>query len=356
MMKMTKSIILNDTHMCVRNSSDVFIDYQRRFYQDCLFPYMKENGIDHIIHDGDYCEHRKHLNVKGVAANREHFLNPLLEYGFTMDVKPGNHDVYYKNTNKLCALDFVFAGYDNVTLHHDPIILQRGKKKLGFIPWITTDNYGQCMSFLEAGEADLILGHFEIAGFEMHAGVESTHGMDTSSLHQYELVMSGHFHKKSQKGNIMYLGSQMEFTWADADDPKYFHVLDWDTGEVEAVRVPLTMYKKVLYNDELNDHLGTFNPDDYNDKFVKVVVVKKSNPYLFDKFIDKISECRYHDLKIAENFNDYSGDSVEEEIDFQDTSQLLNDYVEAVDTPLDRDRLKNIMQRLYTEAQNMDLQ
>ena len=42
-----------------------------------------------------------------------------------------------------------------------------------------------------------------------------------------------------------------------------------------------------------------------------------------DKFIDKISECRYHDLKIAENFNDYSGDSVEEEIDFQDTSQLL---------------------------------
>ena len=49
-------------------------------------------------------------------------------------------------------------------------------------------------------------------------------------------------------------------------------------------------------------------------------------------------------------------DSVEEEIDFQDTSQLLNDYVEAVDTPLDRDRLKNIMQRLYTEAQNMDLQ
>ena len=86
------------------------------------------------------------------------------------------------------------------------------------------------------------------------------------------------------------------------------------------------------------------------------MVVKKSNPYLFDKFIDKISECRYHDLKIAENFNDYSGDSVEEEIDFQDTSQLLNDYVEAVDTPLDRDRLKNIMQRLYTEAQNMDLQ
>ena len=351
-----KSIILSDTHCGVRNGSDVFSSYMDTFYNKFLFPYMKENGIDHILHGGDYMENRKFVGVKATLKNKEYFLDKLVSNNFTMDIIPGNHDVVFKNTNKLCSLDLVFAGYDNITLHHDPIILQRGKKKLGFIPWITTDNYGQCMSFLEAGEADMILGHFEIAGFEMHAGVESTHGMDTSSLHQYELVMSGHFHKKSRKGNIMYLGSQMEFTWADADDPKYFHVLDWDTGDVEEIHVPLTMYKKVLYNDELNDHLGTFNPDDYNDKFVKVVVVKKSNPYLFDKFIDKISECRYHDLKIAENFNDYSGDSVEEEIDFQDTSQLLNEYVEAVDTPLDRDRLKNIMQRLYTEAQNMDLQ
>ena len=353
-----KSIILNDTHMCVRNSSDIFIDYKRRFYEDVLFPYMKEHGITHILHDGDYAEHRKHLNVKGVQADREHFLDKLVEFDFKMDVKPGNHDVYYKNTNKLCSLDIVFSGYeDNVTLHHDPTILCHGEKKLGFIPWITTDNYAQCMEFLEAGEADIILGHFEIAGFEISPGVESTHGMDTTSFKLYDKVLSGHFHKKSVKGNVMYLGSQFEFTWADAGDPKFFHVLDWDTGEVEAVRVPLTIYKKMYYNDELvEDPLANFDPAEFEDKFVKIIVVKKTNPYLFDKYIDLIQEVRTHDLKIIENFHDYAGDTIEEEIEFQDTSELLNEYVDAVDTGLDRDRLKSIMQGLYVDALNRDIQ
>lgn len=355
---MSKSIILNDTHMSVRNSSDIFIEYKRKFYEDVLFPYMHAHGIDHILHDGDYAEHRKHLNVKGVQADRDHFLNRLVEYNFTMDAKPGNHDVYYKNTNKLCSLDIIFSGYeDNVTLHHNPVILSRGTKSLGFIPWITTDNYAECMSFLEAGEADMIMGHFEIAGFEMNPGVEATHGMDTSSFAQYDKVLSGHFHKKSERGNIMYMGSQFEFTWADAGDPKFFHVLDWETGDVEAVRVPLTVYKKMYYNDEIvENYLEHFDPSEFEDKFVKVIVVKKNNPYLFDKFIDELQKVRTHDLKIAESFGEYSGDGVDTDIEFQDTAELLNEYVDAVDTGLDRDRLKHIMQKLYVDALNKDIQ
>ena len=353
-----KSIILNDTHCGVRNSSNIFIDYMDKFYNYILFPYMSQNNITHILHAGDYMENRKFTNVKSTVKNRDHFLNKLVDYNYTMDIIPGNHDCYFKNTNKLCSLDIVFAGYeDNVTLHHKPVILQRGKKKLGFIPWITTDNHAECMNFLESGESDLILGHFEIAGFEISPGVESTHGMDTTSFKLYDKVLSGHFHKKSQKGNVMYLGSQFEFTWADAGDPKFFHVLDWETGDVEAVQVPLTIYKKMYYNDELvEDPLANFDPAEFEDKFVKVIVVKKTNPYIFDKFIDRLQEVRTHDLKIVENFNDYSGESIEEEIEFQDTTELLNEYVEAVDTGLDKARLKGIMQGLYVDALNTDIQ
>ena len=35
-----KVAILNDTHCGVRNSSDIFLDYQARFYEETFFPYL----------------------------------------------------------------------------------------------------------------------------------------------------------------------------------------------------------------------------------------------------------------------------------------------------------------------------
>ena len=93
--------ILNDTHAGVRNSSDIFIEYQARFYEEVFFPYLLENNIKNILHLGDYFEHRKYVNFKALNQNRRVFLDKLREYNIHMDIIPGNHDVYYKNTNDL---------------------------------------------------------------------------------------------------------------------------------------------------------------------------------------------------------------------------------------------------------------
>jgi len=99
-----KFAILNDTHSGARNNSEVFINYQDDFYTKVFFPYMEEHGIKHIVHLGDYYEHRKFVNFKALQANRKHFLEVLKDRGYTMDIIPGNHDVVYKNTNELCSL------------------------------------------------------------------------------------------------------------------------------------------------------------------------------------------------------------------------------------------------------------
>ena len=108
-----KIALLNDTHCGIRNSSDIFIDYQEKFYTDVFFPYLLENDIKHIIHLGDYYEHRRFINFKALSANRKHFLDKLREYGITMDIIPGNHDVYYKNTNDLNSLKELLGHYMN---------------------------------------------------------------------------------------------------------------------------------------------------------------------------------------------------------------------------------------------------
>jgi len=186
-------------------------------------------------------------------------------------------------------------------------------------------------------------------------GVINPHGMSTDHLKRFEMVLSGHFHTKSNQGNITYLGSQMEFTWADCNDPKYFHILDTETREITPVRNPLTLFDKIVYDDSKLDY-STYDVEQHKSKFVKVVVANKSDLYSFDKFIDRLQNVDTHELKIAETFEEFAGEAVDDEkISLEDTTVLLDSYVDAVETDLDKDRLKSDIRELYVEAQNMEV-
>lgn len=351
-----KIAILNDTHAGARNNSDIFIKYQDDFYTKVFFPYCEANGITHIIHLGDYYEHRKFVNFKALQANRKHFLEPLKEKGMTMDIIPGNHDVVYKNTNELCSLKELMGHYmNNVNIIMDPRVMEYDGLKVGLIPWINAENYADTMKFVRSCDAQIIGGHFEFEGFEMHKGAINTHGMGTSDFDRFEMVLTGHFHTKSNRDNIYYLGSQMEFNWGDCEDTKYFHVLDTSDRSLTAVKNPLTLFTKIIYNDEKMDY-NTYDVSQLEGKFVKIVVVKKTDLFGFDRLVDRIQQTNVHELKIAETFEEFLGDSVDDDkVSVEDTTELLDTYIEAVETDLDKDRLKNEMRSLYVEAQNFEM-
>ncbi len=351
-----KVAILNDTHCGCRNSSDIFIKYQERFYQEAFFPYLEEHGIKQILHLGDYYDHRKYVNFKALNSNRKVFLDKIRESGIHMDIIPGNHDVFYKNTNDLCSLKELLGHYtSNVNIIMKPKVLNYDGCDVAVLPWINNENYAEYTDFLKNCKASILGAHLELVGFDMMKGMPNTHGMSTELFDRFELVMSGHFHTKSNQGNIHYLGSQMEFTWSDAHDNKYFHILDTDTRELTAVRNPITIFQKVVYNDQKMVY-NDYDVETLRDKFVKVVVVNKSEPYLFDRFIDRIQGVDTHELKIAETFDEFMGENVDDsDISIEDTTTLLDSYVDAVETDLDKDRIKNMMRGLYVEAQNQEI-
>ena len=353
---MTKVAILNDTHCGARNSSQIFLDYQERFYGEVFFPYLLENNITNVLHLGDYYEHRKFVNFKALEHNRKVFLEPLRDNGITMDIIPGNHDVYYKNTNELCALKELLGYFtSNVNIIMKPTVLNYGGMNVAVAPWINSKNHDECLDFISNCKADIFGGHLELAGFEMMPGIINPHGMSVEYFKRFEMTLSGHFHTKSTQGNITYLGSQMEFTWSDVDDPKYFHILDSETRELTPVRNPITMFKKFVYDDENNDY-SNIDYSQFEDKFVKVVVLNKNDLYSFDRFIDNLQQVNTHELKIAENFEEFLGESVEDEkVDIEDTHELLDSYVDAVSTDLEKDKLKLKLRELHIEAQNLEI-
>ena len=321
-----------------------------------FFPYLNENNINHIVHLGDYYEHRRFINFKALNSNRKVFLERLRKDKITMDIIPGNHDTYYKNTNELNSLKELLGHYMNeVNIVHQAKVLDYDGLKFALVPWICQDNEEDTNEFLVNCKADVVAGHFELNGFDMLRGVPCTHGMSADNLRRFELVLSGHYHCKSNQGNIHYLGSQMEFFWNDAHDDKFFHVFDTETRELTPVRNPLTLFHRIRYDDEKEDY-NEMDLSILDKRFVKVVVINKTDGFMFDRFIDRIQQREIYDLKIQEDFSEFTGESVSDEgLEVEDTSTLLSQYVDNVETILDKDRIKKEMGELMTEAQTLEI-
>ena len=350
-----KIAILNDTHCGIRNSSEVFLDNAEDFYTNIFFPECEKHGVKQIVHLGDYYDHRKFVNFKALNQNRRVFLDQLRKNNMTMDIIPGNHDTYYKNTNELNALKECLGHYMNeIHIVMEPTVMQYGSLSMGLLPWICADNYDQSMNFIRDCKADWLGAHLELANFEIGRGIMAHSGMDPNLFKRFEQVLSGHYHTASKKENIWYLGNPMEFFWSDAHDPKYFHILDTETRQIEKIRNNYTLFEKIVYNDKEMDY-NNYNKN-LSKKFVKVVVAEKTDPFTFDRFIDNIQNQDIYELKIAENFNEFMGANVEDEdMNFEDTTEIVDSYIEAVDTDLDKDKIKVQMRELMTEAQALEI-
>ena len=350
-----KIALLCDTHCGIRNSSEVFLDNAEDFYANIFFPECEKRDIKQILHLGDYYDHRKFVNFKALNQNRRVFLDQLRKNNMTMDIIPGNHDTYYKNTNELNALKECLGHYMNeIHIVMEPTVMQYGSLSMALLPWICADNYDQSMNFIRDCKADWLGAHLELANFEIGRGILAPHGMDAKIFKKFEQVLSGHYHTASRRDNIWYLGNPMEFFWSDAHDPKYFHILDTETRQIEKIQNTYTLFEKIVYNDKEIDY-NNYNKN-LSKKFVKVVVSEKTDPFTFDRFIDNIQNQDIYELKIAENFNEFMGANVDdEEVNFEDTTEIVDSYIEAVDTDLDKDKIKIQMRELMTEAQALEI-
>tara|TARA_B100001079_G_scaffold192513_1_gene166346 strand:+ start:280 stop:1104 length:825 start_codon:yes stop_codon:yes gene_type:complete len=273
-----------------------------------------------------------------------------------MDIIRGNHDVFYKNTGELNSLKELLGHYMNeVHIIHDPTVMDYDGLQMALVPWIDADNEERSIKFIKECKADIMAGHFDIIGYEMMKGIKCEHGLDRSLFKRFEAVYSGHFHTKSIQDNITYLGSQMEFFWNDAHDNKYFHILDTSTRELEAIRNPHTLHHRIRYDDSTTDYME-YDLSQVDNKFVKIVVINRKNQFTFDRFVDRIQNRDIHDLKIQETFDEFIGSNVgDDEISLEDTTELLNTYIDGVETELSKERIKKDVYNLMTEAQSLEI-
>jgi len=355
-----KVALITDQHFGARNDSLVFLDYYEKFYTETFFPKLVEEGITTVLILGDTFDRRKYINFNTLQRAKKMFFDKLGELEITVYMLAGNHDTYYKNTNEVNSVDLLLKEYENITVIDEPMTIHLNYESdtddILMIPWICADNYSKCLEEINNSKATLCAGHFEIAGFAMYRGHPNEEGLDRGNFRKFDWTFSGHYHHKSSHDDIHYLGNPYELTWQDFNDPRGFHIFNLDNRTLTFIRNPNVMFHRLVYDDGADETVPVV-VDQLKDRYVKVVVVNKTNPYLFDRFMDSIYTCEPADVSIVEDFTDLMEGVDDDMVDqAEDTITILNKYVDGIgETNIDNNRLKNILRELYIEAVNSDI-
>lgn len=357
-----KVCLVNDTHLGARNESLVINNYFFKFWDNIFFPYLEEHKIKNVFHLGDFVDRRKFVNFVILNSWRTKFMQRLQNMDVHLDVLVGNHDVPYRNTNQINALEELFTGYKNVTVYPEPRELILGDLPILLLPWINTQNYTEAMKLIRTTKARVVFGHLAVNGFSMNRGYVCADGLERKVFDKFEMVLSGHFHHKSSDGQIFYLGNQYQIDWGDANDVRGFHVFDTETKSLEFIPNPYSIFNRVGY-DDVGGTIRTFEDlqntdfEPLRETYVKILVVNKKDPYLFDAFTQKITSVSPIDVTILEDTQELNPQLQEDEVvkESDDPLTFLGNFIDAAEIEnTNKGKLKNLFRELYMEAVSLE--
>ena len=214
-----KVACFTDIHFGLKSNSSVH-NKDCEDFVDWYIAKAKEEGCDTGIFMGDWHHNRNSLNI----TTMDYSLRALEKLGASFDqfyFFPGNHDLYYKDKRDIHSVEF--GKYiPGITVVHQPTTIG----EVTLCPWLVGDEW---KSIGKKG-GKYIFGHFELPSFFMNAMVQMPdHGeIQLDSFQNYELGFSGHFHKRQQRQNMIYIGNAFPHNYADAwDDERGMMTLEW---------------------------------------------------------------------------------------------------------------------------------
>ena len=339
-----KVAIITDTHYGARKGSKYLHDYFELFYENVFFPALEEHGVEAVIHMGDAFDSRKSIDYQSLEWAKRVVFDPLKKYDVHMII--GNHDTYYKNTNEVNSPELLLQTYSNIKAYSQPTEVKVGGLDILFLPWINQGNEELSLNTIKKTSCRCAMGHLELQGFRVNRQIIMEHGLDSKLFEKFDHVFSGHYHTRSSDGRISYLGNPYEMYWTDVNDTRGFHIFDTETLTLTPVNNPYKLFYDIYYEDT---NYKLFNATEYENKIVKVIVRKKTNPKDFERFIDKLHTVGIQDLKIVENFDVH--ESEEFDIDEEEsTISILNRYIDESEFEFDKNVIKGIFQDLYRQA------
>ena len=328
-----KVACFTDIHFGLKSNSSVH-NQDCEDFVDWYIAKAKEEGCDVGIFMGDWHHNRNSLNI----TTMDYSLRALEKLGQAFDkfyFFPGNHDLYYKDKRDIHSVEF--GKYiPGITVVHHPIT----EGNVTLCPWLVGDEW---RSIGKQG-GKYIFGHFELPSFFMNAMVQMPdHGeIQLDSFQNYELGFSGHFHKRQQQKNMIYIGNAFPHNYADTwDDDRGMMILEWD-GQPEYYSWPdQPTFRTVKLSQLIDDADKIIKPKQHLRVALDIDISYEEASFIKEKFIAdyNIREltliAEKKEIEINTNIDIQSFESVDQIV----SSQIVN---------IDSDQFdKNLLLNIY---------
>lgn len=341
--------LITDIHFCIRNSSTYFASRYELFFKNIFFPTIVKSNVKTILILGDTFEDRKSVNVLGLHHARTMFFDVAKDLGIKIIAILGNHDVFFKNTNEIHSMSIINNEYDNVHLVYDYEEFKFGNKIFGMMSWVNNENLEENLKIIQStSNANYLLSHLEISGFEMTKGHLNEKGFSMDIFSRFDMVLSGHFHIKNKIKNIYYIGNPFQTNWDDFGCDRGFHIYDTSKDEFEFIRNTYDTYNVLEYTDDID--LDEFDFNEYNSQIIKILIdtIADLNQSKYHKFLEKISET-VHQYSILET--GYTMIDSADVVSLKSNTETINEYVSSLNLEDDlHSDVLNIMHELHAEA------
>lgn len=309
---MNKKIVTTDTHLGLKHSKQFWLNLTKEYFGE-IIAFCIENDIKSVLHLGDFFHVREHVNLLAMSYAyiiAEMFRKNEIEFKIIL----GNHDCYYDNIYYPNSLA-LFQKYDNIK------IIDEKPERIGdmvYIPWGS--------SLVEGKYA---FGHFDINDFYMNSHYVQKKGkFKPEDFSNYEKVFSGHFHTRSKKGNIEYIGSGFPMTFNDINQRRGFYV--FENGKMEFHH--FTSAPEFVIIPVING-IEDIKEDNVKGNIVRLVFMKDFGTNENGKIIDNTKT-----MEPVELYKKFEALKKDEEISIEDVEikknpDILFDFIEEKQLP-----------------------
>lgn len=240
--------------------------------------YCVSNGIKMLICAGDFYHTKARAYAPHVIQARLR-LKDIQKSGIEHYMIIGNHDMANQN-NTMNSIVFAFNEYAKII--PDYFYLDIDNTRIHFMSY-TTKLFPHFI--LSEDKKNVLIAHLDIIGFTMSNGFRSEAGFKMSDLKDFDLVITGHYHKHQVSENIVYTGSTHQTSFGERDQIHGFIVFDTETLKYRLVEnteapkykiIEIKKYDDIIDNEVKNNFLR-----------VKILSNKLSNTKLKEILFEK---------------------------------------------------------------------
>lgn len=318
-----KLVCFTDIHFGLRNDSRQHnIDAEHFIYW--FIDEAKKFNADTCIFLGDWHHSRARINASTLLyslSNIERLSEAFENFYFIT----GNHDLYYRDKREVNSMEFSRL-LSNIKIISEPFI----EGDVAIIPWLV----GKEWKKIKKIKCKYMFGHFELPRFKMNQMVEMP---DVGELHVDDLsgpeyVFSGHFHKRQQQGNVVYIGNAFPHNYADVgDDDRGMMFLEWGSEPTFKTWPKAPKYRRLTLSSLLND------PEKYIDSRtnarveIDIPLNYEDANYIRELIIDELKPIDIS-LLPGRDDDDHSTD-FGGELNFESVDSVVMSHLLAIDSP-----------------------